>query len=370
MGASAVWLLFSAAVFAYALAKPNSSGKQMPPQQQRKEQHQQQQLPVATAAAPGAAKQQEGPQNCQLPEDGCGEGAKGLNNSSSTGETTALLSDFRSHGKNSSSSRWKIPEFAAGAPDVRSAILQRFGVYAVLFRRYRRSLLCTFFLSFSTFIVYPVKMQCMFPCSKTDPAFFQLLLIVIYHLGVVAGRCCYCCFCSASSSHRVIPAVLLLRLAVLPLLFWLEAAPAKLLPVLRAAIAATATPGITGLRGAAGVARVESPLQHEHVATAATLAVGEQEYHEELLLMLVDVCRCHLLLIFAAAHGCLSLAGTLYTTRTPETYTHKAAAARLLCLFESSGLALGTALSLAISRPIAPLYGWQHTAATTLSHLT
>ncbi|CDJ61292.1 hypothetical protein, conserved [Eimeria maxima] len=261
MGASAVWLLFSAAVFAYALAKPNSSGKQMPPQQQSKEQHQQQQLPVATAAAPGAAKQQEGPQNCQLPEDGCGEGAKGLNNSSSTGETTALLSDFRSHGKNSSSSRWKIPEFAAGAPDVRSAILQRFGV--------------------------------------------------------------------------VIPAVLLLRLAVLPLLFWLEAAPAKLLPVLRAAIAATATPGITGLRGAAGVARVESPLQHEHVATAATLAVG-----------------------------------TLYTTRTPETYTHKAAAARLLCLFESSGLALGTALSLAISRPIAPLYGWQHTAATTLSHLT
>ncbi|CDJ35827.1 uncharacterized protein EMH_0094570 [Eimeria mitis] len=377
MGASFLWLLFSAALFAYALGKPKPSEKQRPTLHLH---HQPQQHPKPMTImlhgdfdfpeTPTVAQQRERPKQHQLPEEGCSDGAKDSNCCRPTDETTGLLHDLERHNPGSSSSSGKCPEYVAEDLNMRWGLLQQFGVYAFVFGRYRRSLLCTFFLSFSTFIIYPIKMQCMLPCSSTDPALFQLLLIVIYHLGVVAGRCCCCCCCRfSSSSQRLIPAVLLLRLALLPLLFWLEASPAKLLPVLRAATAAIAPAGGTGLRGAAAAARAQLPLRHDHVAAAAGLAAGEQKHNEELLLLLVDVSRCLWLFVFAAVHGCLSLTGTLYTTRTPETYAHKAAAARLVCLFESTGLAVGTALSVAFSPPLQDLHGWKQAAATTLTHL-
>ena len=300
------------------------------------------------------------------------EGSQDTNCSWPANETTALLHDFVRHNRSnssSSSSKGKYLECVTEGLKVQSGVFQQFEVYAFVFRCYRQSLLCTFFLSFSTFIIYPVKLQCMLPCSSTDPALFQLLLIVIYHLGVVAGRCCSCCCCFSSSSQRLIPPVLVLRLALLPLLFWLEAAPAKLLPVLRAATAAIAAAGGTGLRGASTVARPESLLGHEQSAATAALPGGVHKQHVELLLLLVDAGRCLWLFVFATVHGCLSLTGTLYTTRTPETYAHKAAVARLLCLFESTGLALGTLLSLSLAPPLQPLYGWQQAAVTALTHL-
>ncbi|CDJ49112.1 hypothetical protein, conserved [Eimeria brunetti] len=309
MGASFFWLLFSAALFAYALASAKADEEQTPIQQLQ-QQHQQGPMitmPLGGVPAPGggaaaaAAAQQREWREHQLPKDGRASGANNGNGSWLAEETTALLQDFewhnRSSSSSSSSSSVKCLEYVAEGLNVRLGLLQQFEV------------------------------------------------------------------------QRLIPAVLLLRLVLLPLLFWLEAAPAKLLPVLRAATGATAVAGKVGLRGAAVAAPDELSLQDDNLASVPVLPASEQKQHEQLLLLLVDGCRCLWLFVFAAVHGCLSLTGTIYITHTPEAYVHKAGATRLLCLFESIGLALGTALSVAFSPPLQLLRDWQQSAATTLSHL-
>lgn len=123
----------------------------------------------------------------------------------------------------------------------------------------------------------------------------------------------------------------MLRLTLLPLLFWFESLPQGAL-MHRAAVAG-------------------SPLHKQHV------------------LLLLDFCRCLALFLYSALHGHLSLVGAVHATRAPDTLPGREAAAYLMSLSETLGLAAGTALSIALPASAKPLESWKATTAATMHNL-
>ncbi|KAL8435266.1 hypothetical protein Efla_002521 [Eimeria flavescens] len=247
-------------------------------------------------------------------------------------ETQALL-----QGPRRSSSYWfASPPLLLSKPA--AALGTQWHFYAEAVSTCRCSLLCCFFLSLTTFVLYPVKVQHMKPCnSNSSPAFFQLLLVASHHLGVVLGRCLSTCCCALS--FRWIPAVLLLRLSLLPLLFWIESLPAA-----------------AGLLPAA-------------TAAAAAFHQQQRQQQQEALLLLLDGCRCLALLVFSALHGHLSVVGAVHATRLPDTLPGRQAAAYAMSLSDTLGVAAGTALSVLIPAAPQQLDTLGDTAAATAHNL-
>ncbi|OEH78448.1 hypothetical protein cyc_00441 [Cyclospora cayetanensis] len=250
-------------------------------------------------------------------------------------EAVALLQDDgpnRSDSGNNSVQELEVS--LQGSLNLGIHIGHQFDLYAAVSRQCSSSLLCCFLLCLSTYVVYPIKVQRMTPCGSTNPALYQLLLVAAYHLGVIAGRCTYCCCCTLS--FKLVPAVLLLRLMLLPLLYWFESLPRTAIVLLR--IAST--------------------------AFSSNLKLSHQQ-----CLFMLDLFRWLALFLYAALHGHLSVVGAVRATLTPSTLPGREAAAFLMSLSETLGFAAGTALSFAVPTTSMPLEGWTQAAAATAPHL-
>ncbi|KAL8276007.1 hypothetical protein Esti_000123 [Eimeria stiedai] len=335
LGGCAAWLVVSGCLLAAALRSPATRRLLLLQRQQSQRRGPQTQqvvalsLPSFEAAAAAAAEeqQQQQQQQCVLLRAAESENPeRGPPANEEAQEQQALLRRPSRAG-----SLWLLSVDAVATG--RSAVKHQWQFYEEALKQCRSCLLCCFFLSLTTFVLYPIKVQHMMPCSHGDPGLFQLLLVGAYHVGVVVGRCVWTCCCSLSI--RLVPAVLLLRLSLLPLLYWLESLP-EAAWLQRAAEAAAAAPGA---------------LHREHV------------------LLLVDACRCFTLLVFSALHGHLSVVGAVHATRAPRTLPAREAAAFLMSLSDALGLAAGTGLSVLLPMSVKPLDTWRDTTAATAHNL-
>lgn len=339
LGLCTAWLLLSGILLANALRSPAARRALLLKKTQSRLGEAEEHgvtgaIPDAPAASPAMAAQQDSSQQRQpaIPSDG----EEGLHETDGEKEllceeTQAFLQSARTGDAASSTFRLQsLLQQASffGGFSVRS----QWHFYLAALRQCRCSLLCCFFLSLTTFVIYPIKVQHMAPCSSsTDPALYQLLLVAAYHLGVVAGRCVWSWCCSVG--FRLVPAVLVLRLTLLPLLFWFESLPR------------------TGLM--------------QRAAEAAAPRMQQQH-----LLLLLDLCRCLALFLFAALHGHLSIVGAAHATQFSENLPKREAAAYLMSLSEALGLATGTLLSIALPFTPRPLEGWKQAAAAAAPKLS
>ncbi|KAL8436973.1 hypothetical protein ACSSS7_001337 [Eimeria intestinalis] len=339
LGGCALWVVVSGCLLAAALRSPDTRRLLLLQRQQSQQRGPPTQQVAAlslpsleaasttTAAAEEEEQQQQQQQCVLLREVECESAARDPSPDIEAQEHEALL-----RGSSRAGSLWLMSADAVAAG--RSAMKHQWQFYEEALKECRTCLICCFFLSLTTFVLYPIKVQHMIPCSHGDPGLFQLLLVGAYHVGVVVGRCVWTWCCSLSI--HLVPPVLLLRLSLLPLLYWFESLPEA------------------------------AWLQRAAEAAAAGSSVLQREF----VLLLLDACRCFTLLVFSALHGHLSVVGAVHATRAPRTLPAREAAAFLMSLSDALGLAAGTGLSvlLPMSR-VKPLDSWRDTAAATAHNL-
>lgn len=92
-------------------------------------------------------------------------------------------------------------------------------------------------------------------------------------------------------------------------------------------------------------------------------------FRQQHLLLLLDLCRWLALFLYSSLHGHLSVVGAVHATLTPGTLPGREAAAYLMSLSETLGLAAGTALSVLVPASAKPIEGWKETTAATAHNL-
>lgn len=188
--------------------------------------------------------------------------------------------------------------------------------YTLVFRLIWTGLVCCVCLNLTSYLFFPITLQRMRPCSDGGPnssAEFQLLLVAGYLLGVLVGRCCWRFICN--TPPLLLPGLVLVRLLLLPLLFYLESLPALLQqqPLL-------------------------GPILFDEASPAKV----------HLLLQGIDALRWCVCFVFAAAHGYLSLVGLVAAADATRTAGEAAAAAALMTLAETLGTAAGAAVAASV----------------------
>ncbi|PFH32303.1 hypothetical protein BESB_016210 [Besnoitia besnoiti] len=253
-----------------------------------------------------------------------------------------------------------------------------------VFRAIRPNLLTCFLLFLSTYLIYPVKTERLWPSSSLDFVLFQMILVACFQAGNVLGRFCVFWGCRARFSW-LLPLVVL-RLLLIPLFFVLDGTlvlPSSWFslhlssPSSQSASAPLSpSSAAASLAAASDLGSLSTPASHAFVvpppsssaaplsgppplslsasltsppALPSTDAEASARSFSHFLsaneAWLADCSLFLLLMLFATMHGWLSVLGAFYATQVPCSTPQKETAAYLMCVAESCGVAVGVALS-------------------------
>ncbi|KEP64222.1 UNVERIFIED_CONTAM: hypothetical protein HHA_210820 [Hammondia hammondi] len=262
-------------------------------------------------------------------------------------------------------------ELAASQKALLSASWRRRDVFWAI----RANLVTCFLLFLSTYLVYPVTTEHMLPSSSVDFVLFQMILVACFQAGNVLGR--FCVFWGCRASFAWLLPLVLLRLLIIPLFFFLDGslgrpawAPASLAspptvseadipssPAAHAIIIPPESASLSSLSSSSGSSSAFFLAPSTSETAAATRAFSHFFSANEGVT--ADACLFLLMVFFATLHGWLSVLGAFYATQVPRSTPQKETAAYLMCVAESCGVAVGVALSvlwasLAGEHPLSP----------------
>ncbi|EPR58308.1 putative transmembrane protein [Toxoplasma gondii TgCatPRC2] len=270
-------------------------------------------------------------------------------------------------------------ELAASQKALLSASWRRRDVFWAI----RANLVTCFLLFLSTYLVYPVTTEHMLPSSSVDFVLFQMILVACFQAGNVLGR--FCVFWGCRASFAWLLPLVLLRLLMIPLFFFLDGSlgrpvwtPAPLaspptvseadIPSSPAAHAIIIPPESASLSSLSSSAGPSSAFLAPSTSETAAATRAFSHFFSANEGVTADASLFLLMVLFATLHGWLSVLGAFYATQVPRSTPQKETAAYLMCVAESCGIAVGVALSvlwasLAGEHPLSP-----HKAAHTPPH--